>query len=201
MIGPGDPPPHPGEHDRPSLAQLTYGALFDRRIVFLRGEIKDGLADDVAAQLLALDARAVEDVTLMIDSPGGEVTGLFVVHDTIQTLDSTVHTRCLGLAASGAAVVLATGTGRRQATANSRILLHQPHGGVQGSAIDVEIQAREFLHLRRRIDEILAERTGQPVERIREDTDRDRWFSAEEALAYGLIDEVLPERAARLRPV
>jgi ATP-dependent Clp protease protease subunit len=187
------------EIDRARFADRTYGALLDRRIVFLKGVIQEGMADDVSAQLLALDASSDDDITVVIDSPGGEVTGLFVVHDTMQTLESTVHTRCVGLAASGAAVILATGTGRRTATENARILLHQPHGGVTGSARDIEIQAREFLHLRGRIEEILADRTGQPIERIREDTDRDFWLSADEAVEYGLIDEVL--RGRRLRSV
>jgi ATP-dependent Clp protease, protease subunit len=179
------------ERDPGRFSDVTYGALLDRRIIFLRGPIEDRVADDVAAQLLALEALTDDEITLIVDSPGGEVTGLFVIHDTIQTLSARVHTRCIGLAASGAAVILATGTGIRSATPNARILLHQPHGGVGGSARDIEIQAREILLLRRRIEEILAERTGQPIERIREDTDRDYWLSAEAAKEYGLIDEVL----------
>lgn len=181
------------------FTELAYGTLLDRRMIFLRGAIQDRAADDVAAQLLALEALSEDDITLVIDSPGGEVTGLFVIHDTIQTLSARVNTRCIGLAASGAAVILATGTGARSATPNARILLHQPHGGVGGSARDIEIQAREILMLRRRIEEILAERTGQPIERIREDTDRDYWLSAEAAKDYGLIDEVLAR--PRLRSV
>jgi ATP-dependent Clp protease protease subunit len=173
------------------MPDVTYWALFERRMVFLKGPIHEATADDVAAQLLALDARSDDDITLLIDSPGGDVTGLFVIHDAMQTLSSRVNTRCLGLAASGAAVILATGTGVRSATPNARILLHQPHGGVTGSARDIEIQAREMLFLRGRIEEILAERTGQPIERIRRDTDRDYWLSAVEAREYGLIDEVL----------
>ncbi len=183
--------------ERGRFEELTYATLLERRIVFLKGVIRDSVADDVAAQLLALDALSEDDITLMIDSPGGDVTGLFVIHDVIQTLRSRVHTRCIGLAASGAAVILATGTGVRSATENSRILLHQPHGGVQGRAVDIEIQAREILHLRRRLEEILAERTGQPIERIRRDTDRDFWLSAEEAKDYGLIDEVMARPALR----
>jgi ATP-dependent Clp protease, protease subunit len=183
---------HP-PHER--LPEAAYARLFEQRVVFLRGAIEDGVADDVAAQLLALDARSDEDITLVIDSPGGDVTGLFTIVDTMLSLRSAVHTRCVGMAASGAAVVLATGTGTRSATPNSRILLHQPHGGVSGQAKDIEIQAREIAYLRRRIEEILSERTGQPVEKIREDTDRDYWLTAEAAREYGVIDQVLTERA------
>jgi ATP-dependent Clp protease, protease subunit len=178
------------EHLR--LPEYAYARLFDRRMVFLRGAIEGSLADDVAAQLLALDAQSDDDVMLFVDSPGGEVNGLFTIHDTMQALQAPVHTRCVGLAASGAAVILATGTGVRSATANARILLHQPHGGVSGAARDIEIQAKEILYLRRRVEEILAERTGQPIDRIREDTDRDFWLTAEGAKEYGLIDEVVP---------
>jgi ATP-dependent Clp protease protease subunit len=188
--------------DRPTrergLADLAYGSLLERRIVFLRGEVEDGVADLVAAQLLALEAEGDDDVTLVIDSPGGDVSGLFVMHDTIQALRPRVHTRCLGLAASAAAVILATGTGVRSATENSRILLHQPHGQIGGTAVDIEVHANEILHMKHRLEQILAERTGQPIERIRRDTDRDRWFSAEEAKGYGLIDEVM--RRPALRP-
>jgi ATP-dependent Clp protease, protease subunit len=174
------------------LPDFAYTSLFDRRMVFLRGVIQDSVAQDVAAQLLALDARSDDDITLYIDSPGGEVDGLFTIHDTIQALASTVHTCCIGLAASGAAVILATGTGVRSATRNARILLHQPHGGIQGAAKDIEIHAKEIAFLRRRLDQILADRTGQSVERVREDTDRDHWFTADDAKGYGLIDEIVP---------
>jgi ATP-dependent Clp protease protease subunit len=201
---PEGPPGEPGPLDIPTLerarvAELTYGALFERRLVFLSGVIKDAVADQVAAQLLALDARSSDDITLVIDSPGGDVSGLFVIHDTVQTLASRVHTRCIGLAASGAAVILATGTGTRAATENARVLLHQPHGGIQGSAVDIEIHAREFLLLKARLEEILADRTGKPIGQIRADTDRDFWLSADQAKEYGLIDEVL--RRPSLRPV
>ena len=175
------------------LSDYAYSRLFDQRIVFLRGVIQDSVADDVAAQLLALDARSDEDITLYVDSPGGEVNGLFTIHDTMQILGSRVNTRCIGMAASSAAVILAAGTGIRSATQNARVLLHQPHGGVGGQARDIEIQAREIVFLRRRIEEILAERTGQPIEKIRRDTDRDYWLTAEAAREYGLIDMVLPE--------
>ena len=192
---PGRVVPATGDFPVGRLSDYAYAKLFEQRIVFLRGAIQDSVADDVAAQLLALDARSEDDVTLYIDSPGGEINGLFTVHDTIQILGCRVHTRCVGMAASGAAVILAAGTGMRSATENARILLHQPHGGVGGQARDIEIQAREIVYLRRRIEEILAARTGQPIERIREDTDRDYWLTAEAAREYGLIDMVLPTGA------
>ena len=181
------------------LPDVAYARLFEHRVVFLRGPIQDSVADDVAAQLLALDARSEEDITLVIDSPGGDVTGLFAIHDTMQLVRSRVHTRCAGMAASSAAVILATGTGVRSATPNARILIHQPHGGIQGSARDIEIHAKEFAFLRRRLDEILAERTGQPIERIREDTDRDFWLTAQAAKDYGLIDEIATPRPRSVR--
>jgi ATP-dependent Clp protease, protease subunit len=174
------------------LPDVAYARLFDQRIVFLRRAIQDDVAADVAAQLLALDARSEEDIWLYIDSPGGDVTGLFTILDTMHMVRSAVHTRCVGLAASSAAVILAAGTGIRSATLNSRILLHQPHGGAQGSARDIEIHAREFAFLRRRIEEILSEQTGQSIQRIREDTDRDYWLTAAEAQEYGVIDEIVP---------
>lgn len=181
------------------IEDFAYRRLFQQRMVFLRGEIKDRVADDVAAQILALDAQSDEDITLYIDSPGGDVTGLFAIHDTMQMVDSRVHTRCIGMAASSAAVILATGTGDRSATPNARILIHQPHGGIQGTARDIEIHAKEFAFLRERLDAILAERTGQPVERIRQDTDRDFWLTPEAAKEYGLIDTVVGTRPKLVR--
>jgi len=176
------------------VEDLAANALFRRRSVFLRGAIQGDVAGDVAAQLLALGGWSDEAITLYMDSPGGDISGLFTIHDTMQMLGAPVDTRCLGMAASAAAVILATGTGRRSATANARIMLHQPHGGVaQGQARDIEIAAREFLFLKQRLEEILAARTGQPLERLRTDMDRDFWMSAEEALAYGVIDEIVGE--------
>jgi ATP-dependent Clp protease protease subunit len=182
------------EHETLGILDFAYRRLFQQRMVFLRGEIKDSVADDVAAQLLALDAQGTDDITLYVDSPGGDVTGLFAIHDTVQMIESTVHTRCVGMAASSAAVILATGTGDRSATPNARILIHQPHGGIQGTARDIEIHAKEFAFLRERVDAILAERTGQPIERIRQDTDRDFWLTPEAAKDYGLIDTIVGAR-------
>lgn len=179
----------------PELAKLSpFATLLERRIVFLRGAIEDSVADEVVAQLLALDADEAGDIELYIDSPGGAMWGLFAIYDTMQLLVSPVHTRCIGMAASAAAVILATGTGTRSATPNARIMLHQPHGGVRGTAADIAIAARETAWLRDRMLRILAERTGQTAERLRHDLDRDLWLSAEEALAYGVIDELATRR-------
>jgi ATP-dependent Clp protease protease subunit len=175
--------------DRVEDAALSL--LLRRRIVFLRGAIQGSVAGDVAAQLLALDSEPFDPITLIIDSPGGDVSGLFTIVDTMRMIESQVNTRCVGMAASGAAVILGAGTGTRSATPNARIMLHQPHGGINGaSAKDLEIAAKEFLFLKARLEEILSERTGQPIERIKQDTDRDFWMSAKEARAYGLIDHV-----------
>ena len=193
------PEPNRTEPEVLRLEEFAYRRLFQQRMVFLRGEIKESVADDVAAQLLALDAAAEGDVTLYIDSPGGDVTGLFAIHDTMQLVRAPVHTRCVGMAASSAAVILATGTGVRSATPNARILIHQPHGGIQGTARDIEIHAKEFAFLRQRVDEILAERTGQPIERIRQDTDRDFWLTPVAAKDYGLIDEIVGFRPQLVR--
>jgi ATP-dependent Clp protease protease subunit len=193
------PEPNRTEPEVLRLEEFAYRRLFQQRMVFLRGEIKESVADDVAAQLLALDAAAEGDITLYIDSPGGDVTGLFAIHDTMHLVRSPVHTRCVGMAASSAAVILATGTGVRSATPNARILIHQPHGGIQGTARDIEIHAKEFAFLRQRVDEILAERTGQPIERIRQDTDRDFWLTPEAARDYGLIDEIVGFRPTLVR--
>lgn len=184
-------PLDPGARWPDRVEDAALSLLLKRRIVFLRGAIQNNVAGDIAAQLLALDGISSEPITLIIDSPGGDVSGLFTILDTMGILEAKVDTKCVGMAASAASVILATGTGVRSATPNARIMLHQPHGGIQGaSAKDLEIAAKEFLFLKARLEEILAERTHQPLERIREDTDRDFWMSAAEAKAYGLIDRV-----------
>lgn len=167
-----------------------FQRLFEQRILFLRGPLVENSADALAARMIALDAESNDDITLFIDSPGGEMYGMFALHDTVQLLGSTVHTRCVGVAASAAAVLLATGTGTRSATENARIMVHQPLGASEGSAEDIRINAEEAATMRRRMEDLLAERTGQPLERIQEDTNRDFWLSAAEAVDYGLIDEV-----------
>jgi ATP-dependent Clp protease, protease subunit len=168
----------------------AFRKLFDTRILYLKGPIQDTDADELVAQMLALDADSDDDITLYINSPGGVIHGLFAIYDTMQLLRSKVNTRCVGMAASAAAVLLASGTGTRSATENARIMIHQPLGGGRGTASDIQILAREFVTLRERMEHILAERTGQTVARIHEDTQRDFWMSAAEARDYGMIDEV-----------
>ena len=167
-----------------------FRQLFERRILFLRGPLEDDRADELVAQLLALEAASHDPITLYIDSPGGSMTGMFAVYDTLQLLAPTVDTTCLGLAASAAAFLLCTGTGTRRAGQNARIMIHQPLSAVQGPSEDIQIQARNLLDLRDRMEQIMAERTGRSQEQIHTDTLRDRWLSAEQAREYGLIDEV-----------
>ncbi|MDP8971003.1 MAG: ATP-dependent Clp protease proteolytic subunit [Actinomycetota bacterium] len=171
-------------------APSPFAALLERRIVFLRGPLEADKANEVAAQLLALDASSGEDVTLYIDSSGGEASGMFALYDTMQYMRSPVHTRCVGLAASAGAFLLATGTGRRSATPNARIVLQQPSGEAEGTAADIAVHAQQVAAQRRQVEEILARRTGQAVERIQADLDRDLWLTASEAVDYGLIDEI-----------
>ena len=173
-----------------------YSRLLKDRIVVLGTEINDASANLLTAQLLFLEAEDPEkDVCLYINSPGGSVTSTLGIYDTMQIIRPEVSTICLGMAASGAAVLLAAGaTGKRMALPNSRVLIHQPHGGAQGQAVDIENQAREIAFLRRRVDEILAHHTGQPLARIAGDTDRDFILGAPDALAYGLVDSVLEPR-------
>jgi ATP-dependent Clp protease, protease subunit len=169
----------------------AFDKLFESRIVFLKGPIDDEVTDNLIAQLLALDAESDDPITMYVNSPGGIITGMFALYDSMTLLKSRVDTRCVGLAASAGAFLLGTGTGTRSATENSRIMIHQPLGGAQGTAKDIEIQAKNIVWMRERINEILAERTGQAMEKIREDTDRDYWMTAQEAKDYGLIDEVI----------
>lgn len=168
----------------------AFDRLFDQRILFMKGPLEDENGDLLVAQLLALDAESDEDVTLYVNSPGGIISGLFAIYDTMQLMRSKVNTRCVGMAASAAAVILASGTGVRSATENARIMIHQPLGGARGTARDIEIQAKNIVFLRERLNEILAEKTGKPLETIQTDTDRDYWLTAKEAAEYGLIDEV-----------
>ncbi len=165
--------------------------LFEQRILFFNGPLEDDTSDRLVAQLLALDADSDDDITLYINSPGGIITGMFAIYDTIQLLKSDVNVRCIGLAASAAAFLLCTGTGVRSATENARIMIHQPLGGARGTAKDIEIQAKNIVWMRERINQIMANRTGKPVEQVAQDTDRDYWMTAAEAVEYGLIDEVV----------
>ena len=169
----------------------AFDRLFDQRIIFLKGPLEDENGDLLIAQMLALDADSNDDITLYVNSPGGIITGMFALYDTMQLLRSNVNTRCVGLAASAAAFLLATGTGTRASTGNARIMIHQPLGGARGTARDIEIQAKNIVWMRERINEILSDRTGKSIDQIRQDTDRDYWMTADEAVAYGLIDEVV----------
>ncbi len=174
-----------------------YSRLLEDRIIFLRGVIDDYVADLVIAQMLFLESKDPEkDISLYINTPGGLVTAGLAIYDTIQYVKCDVKTICIGQAASAGAVLLAAGTkGKRYALPNSRILIHQPMGGAQGQAIDVKIHAEELLKMRDRINQILAKHTGQPIEKIEKDTDRDYFMGPEEALEYGLIDEIIrPKR-------
>ncbi|MGA0829814.1 MAG: ATP-dependent Clp protease proteolytic subunit [Nitriliruptoraceae bacterium] len=178
-------------------SRRAYDRLFESRILFLKGPLEDDVADNLVAQLLALDAESPEDITLYVNSPGGIITGMFALYDSVHQLRSKVNTRCIGLAASAAAFLLCTGTGTRSATENARIMIHQPLGGARGTARDIEIQARNIVWMRERINEIMAGRTGRPLEQIQRDTDRDFWMTAEEAREYGLIDEVVAVNGGR----
>ncbi len=181
---------------RGERAYDIYSRLLKERIVFIGGPIDDQLANLVIAQLLFLEAEDPErDIMLYINSPGGIVTAGLAIYDTMQYVKPDICTICLGQAASMAAVLLAAGTkGKRYTLPHSRIMLHQPIGAFQGQATDVDIQAREILRLREMLNQILAGHTGQPVERIKEDTERDFYMSSEEAVKYGLVDEIIEHR-------
>lgn len=185
--------------ERSSRGERSYD-IFSRllmdRIVFLGSPINDDVANIIIAQLLFLEADNPEkDINLYINCPGGSVYSGLAIYDTIQFLSAPVSTICMGMAASMGAFLLAAGTeGKRSALPNSRIMIHQPRGGSQGTAADIEIQAKEILYARERLNNILAEHTGQPVEKIAEDVDRDRFMSPEEARDYGLIDRIIQKK-------
>jgi ATP-dependent Clp protease protease subunit len=181
---------------RVERAYDIYSRLLRERIVFLVGPVTDESANLIVAQLLFLESENPDkDISLYINSPGGSVYAGMAIHDTMQFIRPPVATICTGFAASMGAWLLAAGAkGKRYALPNARIMIHQPSGGSQGTAADVEIQAREVLHLREKMNRILAERTGQEVARVARDTERDRYMSADEALDYGLVDEVLGVR-------
>ncbi len=187
--------------ERSSRGERTYD-IFSRllmdRIVFLGAPINDDVANIIIAQLLFLDAdNAEKDIYLYINSPGGVVSSGMAIYDTMQHLRAPINTICMGMAASMGSFLLAAGrAGKRSALPHARLMIHQPSGGTQGTATDIEIQAREILYLRRRINELYAHHTGQTVETIEKDMDRDRFMSAEEAKDYGLIDTVFTPRAA-----
>ncbi|WP_199348459.1 ATP-dependent Clp endopeptidase proteolytic subunit ClpP [Microcoleus sp. FACHB-SPT15] len=185
-----------------------YSRLLRERIVFLGTPVDDTVADSIVAQLLFLDAEDPEkDVQLYINSPGGSVTAGMAIYDTMQQIRPDIVTICFGLAASMGAFLLAGGAaGKRMALPSSRIMIHQPLGGAQGQAVDIEIQAKEILYHKRTLNNLLAHHTGQPIEKIEADTERDFFMSAAEAQSYGLIDQVitrqnLPSSEAAVTPI
>jgi ATP-dependent Clp protease protease subunit len=185
--------------ERGERAFDIYSRLLRERVVFLGSAIDDDVANVLMAQFLHLEAADPgKDISLYINSPGGSATALFAIYDTMRYVKADVATYCLGQAASAAAVILASGTkGKRFALPNARVLIHQPHGGMEGQSADLEIHAREILYQRRRMEEILAEHTGQPIEKVAADTDRDFIMRADEAKKYGIVDEVISRRGLR----
>ena len=173
-----------------------YSRLLKERIVFLGTPIDDAVGNLMMAQLLHLESEDPDkDINLYVNSPGGDITSLFAIYDTMQYIKPDVSTICMGQAASAAAVLVLAGTkGKRYALPHSRILLHQPHGGAQGQAVDIEIQAKEIIRYRQLLDELIAEHTGQSLEKVSKDTDRDFILTAEEAVEYGVVDEVITSR-------
>lgn len=181
---------------RGERAYDIYSRLLKERVIFMVGPVDDYVANLVIAQMLFLESdNPDKDINLYINSPGGVVTAGLAIYDTMRFLKPDVSTMVVGQAASMGSFLLAAGTkGKRYALPNSRVMIHQPHGGAQGQATDIEIQAREILYLRRRLNEEFAANTGQPLDRIERDVERDLFFSAEDAKTYGLIDEVLERR-------
>ena len=181
---------------RGERAYDIFSRLLKERIIFLGTEINDTVSNLVIAQLLFLQSEdADKDISIYINSPGGVVTAGMAIYDTMQFLKCPITTYCVGQAASMGAVLLAAGThGKRFALPNSRIMIHQPLGGAQGQATDIEIQTKEILRMKKSLNELLAHHTGQPVKTIQKDTDRDFFMSAKEAVKYGLVDEVVTQQ-------
>lgn len=169
-----------------------YSRLLKDRIIFIGGEIEDTMANLIVAQLLFLEAENPDkDISVYINSPGGSITAGMAILDTMNYIKPKVSTICVGMAASMAAVLLAGGEkGKRYALPNSEVMIHQPLGGTRGQAVDIKIHAERIIEMRKKLNEFLAERTGQPIEKIEKDTDRDFFMTAEDALAYGIIDKV-----------
>jgi len=187
-----------GYRDYQRQRQLTLGdLLLENRIVFLQGEIYDGNANELVMKLLYLQSEnRRKDIHFYINSPGGSVTATLAIYDTMQILSCPVATYCVGLAASGGAILLAGGSkGKRFALPHAKVMIHQPYGGVGGQISDIEIQANEILKTRDMLNEILAQHTGQPIERIAKDTDRDFYMNPAEARSYGLVDDILTKQA------
>lgn len=181
---------------RGERAYDIYSRLLKERVIFIVGPIDDQMANLIVAQLLFLESENPDkDINIYINSPGGVVTAGLAIYDTMQFIKPDVSTCCLGQAASMGAFLLASGTkGKRHCLPNSRVMIHQPLGGFQGQASDIEIHAKEILNIKEKLNYILSQHTGQSIERIREDTDRDRFLSASEAVAYGLTDSILEKR-------
>jgi ATP-dependent Clp protease protease subunit len=175
-----------------------YSRLLKERVIFLVGPVDDNVANVIVAQLLFLESENPDkDISFYINSPGGSVTAGLAIYDTMQFISCDVSTMCIGQAASMGALLMTGGTkGKRYCLPHSRMMIHQPLGGVQGQATDIEIHAKEILQIRERLNKIMAEHTGQDLETISRDTDRDNFMSGEESVAYGLIDEVLGKREA-----
>ncbi len=182
---------------RGERAYDIYSRLLRERVIFLVGPVMDQVSNLVVAQLLFLESENPDkDISLYINSPGGSVSAGLAMFDTMRFIKPDVSTLCMGIAASMGAFLLAAGAkGKRYALPNARIMIHQPSGGAQGQASDIEIQAKEILYLRERLNRLLSEATGQPIERIAKDTDRDNFMSAEDAVTYGLIDRTLVSRS------
>ena len=187
---------------RGERAYDIYSRLLKERVVFVVGPVEDQMANLIVAQLLFLESENPDkDIHLYINSPGGVVTSGLAIYDTMQFIKPDVSTICIGQAASMGAVLLAGGAkGKRYCLPHSRVMVHQPLGGFQGQASDIDIHAREILLVRERLNRILSRHTGQPIERIERDTDRDRFLSGDEAVAYGLIDSVLERRTDARKP-
>ena len=203
-IGPDSPldylvPTVVEQTNRGERAFDIYSRLLQQRIVFLGTPVNDEIANVVMAQLIHLEGEDPDkDISIYINSPGGSITALFAIFDTMEFIGCDVQTICMGQAASAAAVLLAAGTpGKRFALPHSRILLHQPSGGAEGQSVDIEIQAREILRMRDLLNEVLADKTGQTQERIDADTDRDFILTAQEAKEYGIIDDIIATRKAK----
>ena len=179
------------------------GKLLKERIILLGTAVDEHVANLIMAQLLHLESEDPDkDISLYINSPGGEITGLFAIYDTMQFVKPDISTICIGQAASAAAVILAAGeNGKRFILPHARVLIHQPHGGAQGQAVDIQIQAKEITRMRETLDEILAHHTGQTVEKVAKDTDRDFIMGANEAKEYGIVDEVISNRELAAVPV
>lgn len=184
------------QSSRGERAYDIYSRLLEDRIIFLSGEINDATANTVVAQLIYLEAKDTsKDISVYINSPGGSVTAGLAIYDTMQYIKCDVSTICVGMAASMGAFLLSSGTkGKRYALANSEIMIHQPLGGAQGQASDIKIQAEHILKIKAKLNKILSENTGKPIEQIEKDTDRDNYLSAEDAKTYGLVDKVFYKR-------